>query len=77
MAKLTNYSGNVELISGIKQKNDGDFPLIEAHSVQVDETGKRLDELLDGLGNSSATSSIFVIDSNGRICISMDTGGNE
>lgn len=73
MAKLTNYSGSVELISGIKQKNDGDFALMEAHSVQVDETGKRLDELLDSLGNSSTTSSIFVIDSNGRICIKVNT----
>lgn len=76
MAKLTNYSGSVELISGIKQKNDGDFALMEAHSVQVDETGKRLDELLDSLGNSSTTSSIFVIDSNGRICINVNTGGD-
>ena len=76
MAKLTNYSGSVELISGIRQKNDGDFPLMEAHSVQVDETGKRLDELLDNLGNSSTNSSIFVIDSNGRICINVNTGGD-
>lgn len=51
MAKLTNYSGSVELISGIRQKNDGDFPLMEAHSVQVDETGKRLDEALNELSN--------------------------
>lgn len=46
MAKLDNYTGSVELISGVKQKNNSDFPLMEAHSVQVDEEGKRLDEAL-------------------------------
>lgn len=76
MAKLENYTGSVELISGIRQKNNGDFPLMEAHSVQVDESGKRLDELLDNLGNSSTNSSIFVIDSYGRICINVNTGGD-
>lgn len=49
MAKLENYTGSVELISGIKQKNNGDFPLMEAHAVQVDESGKRLDEALEDL----------------------------
>lgn len=47
MAKLENYTGSVELVSGIKQKNNGDFPLMEAHSVQVDEDGKRLDKSLE------------------------------
>ena len=49
MAKLENYTGSVELISGIKQKNNGDFPLAEAHSIQVDENDKRLDEVLKEL----------------------------
>ena len=40
MAKLTNYSGSVELISGIKQKNNGNFPLMEANAIQIDNDGK-------------------------------------
>ena len=46
MAKLENYTGSIELISGLKQKNDQDFPLMDAHSIQTNETGKRLDEHL-------------------------------
>ena len=49
MAKLENYTGSVEMISGMKQKNGGDFPLMEAHSIQVDEDDKRLDEVLEEL----------------------------
>ena len=59
MAKLENYTGSVELISGIKQKNNGDFPLMEAHSVQVDESGKRLDELLEEKADKSYVVEIF------------------
>ena len=51
MAKLTNYQGSVELISGIKQKNNGNFPLIEANAIQIDDDGKRLDEALIELSN--------------------------
>lgn len=43
MAKLNNYKGSVQLIAGIIQKNNGDFPLLEANAIQVDESGKRLD----------------------------------
>jgi hypothetical protein len=46
MAKLTNYTGSVELMAGITQKGGGNFPLIEANAVQVDENGTRLDEKL-------------------------------
>ena len=51
MAKLTNYPGSVELISGIKQKNNGDFPLLEANAIQINNDGKRLDEALIELSN--------------------------
>lgn len=53
MAKLNNYTGTVELAAGLKQKNDNDFPLVEAHAVQVDEEGKRLDAVLAELANNS------------------------
>ncbi len=40
------YKGSVELISGIKQKNNGDFPLVDASAVRVTDE-KRLDEVLN------------------------------
>ena len=36
------YNGSVELISGIKPKNGGTFPLVNAQDVQVGEDGTRL-----------------------------------
>lgn len=46
MAKLENYKGSIDLISGLRAKNNGDFPLMEAHDIVVDEYGTRLDEKL-------------------------------
>ena len=47
MAKLNNYTGSVELPSGLTARNKQDFPLMEAHSVVVDENGTRLDGAID------------------------------
>ena len=44
MAKIQSYQGSIDLISGLRPKNNGDFPLLEAHDVLVDEKGTRLDE---------------------------------
>ena len=41
------YNGSVELISGIKPKNGGTFPLVNAPDVQVGEDGTRLPAALD------------------------------
>ena len=41
------YNGSVELISGIKPKNGGTFPLVNAQDVQVCEDGTRLPAKLD------------------------------
>ena len=49
MAYLKNYNGTVELIAGITQKGNGNFPLVEANAVQIDETGTRLDDKLANL----------------------------
>lgn len=49
---MAEYKGSVELISGLTQKNGGTFPLVNATAVQVDNTGKRLDEKLKELENS-------------------------
>lgn len=46
---LSNYNGSVTLISGIRQANNGTFPLLEANAVQVDEAGTRLDEKMEEL----------------------------
>lgn len=54
---LSNYKGSIPLISGIKQANDGDFPLVEAHAVLVDESGTRLDTKLEELTNQSGGAS--------------------
>lgn len=40
------YNGSIELISGLKPKNNGDFPLVNAPDVQVDEDGTRLPAVL-------------------------------
>lgn len=44
MAKLPNYNGSIDLISGLRPKNNGTFPLMEAHDIQVTET-QRLDDM--------------------------------
>lgn len=42
------YSGSVDLISGIRPKNNGTFPLVDAHDVYVAAPDVRLDETLAG-----------------------------
>lgn len=46
------YQGSVDLISGIRPKNGGQFPLVNAHDVYVDDN-TRLDEALDRLDEYS------------------------
>lgn len=41
------YSGSIDLISGLRPKNNGSFPLVNAHDVYVDDD-HRLDDVLDG-----------------------------
>lgn len=40
------YNGSIELISGLKPKNNGNFPLVNAPDVQVDDDGTRLPVML-------------------------------
>jgi hypothetical protein len=49
-----NYKGSIELISGLIQKNKGDFPLMEASAVAFYEDGQeiRLPEKLKSVGIS-------------------------
>ena len=54
MAKLDKYNGSVSLMAGITQM-DGDYALVEAHAVQIDEEGTRLDEELNNIKDSILT----------------------
>lgn len=47
------YTGSVELISGIRQKNGQDFPLVDASAVRVDDN-TRLDDALDSVDGKIA-----------------------
>lgn len=47
MAEI-NYNGTVDLISGLRPKNNGTFPLIEAHDILFASGGCRLDVLVSG-----------------------------
>ena len=51
----TAYTGSIELISGIKPKNNGNFPLIESHDVIYATGDVRLDTLVDGFSGSIKT----------------------
>lgn len=91
MAERENYKGSIELISGLKPKNDGDFPLVHAHDVQVDEDGTRLDEKLKNMGDASLTVdavktdggvNIIITDKNGTKTVfipngTIDDGGDD
>ena len=50
---MAKYNGSVELISGLKQANNQDFPLVDASAVQVNDNGDRLDEVLNEKLNKS------------------------
>ena len=60
MAKLKNYDGSIDLISGIRQKNNGDFPLMDAHAVQTREDGTRLDAEIEEIRSMTASGGIAI-----------------
>lgn len=62
MAKNISYNGTIDLISGIRPKNGGSFPLMDAHDIQTQEDGTRLDAELIALRALGLT----VVD--GQIC---------
>lgn len=63
MARNQSYKGSIDLISGLRPKNNGSFPLLDAHDIQVEEDGTRLDEALK---NTSKALGLSVVD--GKIC---------
>lgn len=60
MSNLNSYTGNVEVIDGLTPANGQDFALMQAHHIQVDENGKRLDEKLDEMGTGGGSAIIDV-----------------
>lgn len=48
---MDNYKGSIELISGLKQKNNGNFPLLNTEQIQAKSDGTRLDKVLADLGS--------------------------
>jgi len=44
------YNGSVEVVSGLKQKNGADFPIVEASAVYVADD-KSLADIIDGIEN--------------------------
>lgn len=49
---MDNYKGSIELISGLKQKNNGDFPLLNTEQIQAKSDGTRLNEVIDDLNSN-------------------------
>lgn len=56
----------IEVISTIKPKNNGNFPLVEAKDIAVDENGTRLDEKLSNLAVATSID-LSGYESNGQI----------
>lgn len=50
---MAKYDGSIELIGGLIQANNKDFPLVDASAVQVDDTGKRLNQALEEMRSAS------------------------
>lgn len=54
MATLSNYDGNVDIISGLRPKNGGKFPIVEAHDILVGPNDRRLDYIIGDTSDSIA-----------------------
>lgn len=72
---MAEYKDLIELIAGITPKNNGNFPLVNARDVQVDDTGKRLDEKLEEIEQnapSDGVTPIFEVDE----VVTLEAGEN-
>lgn len=67
---MSKYKYSVDLISGLRPKNNADFPLVRAHDVQSREDGTRLDAELEMLRAGSAAiyaGTVTVTDTDGFV----------
>lgn len=83
MSKLPNYTGTIKLISGLTQANGQDFPILEAHSIVVDEDGTRLDSIvsdvhnkMDKFGNMTYVGSGYPVLTSLESALTIQTAGN-
>lgn len=67
----------IEVISTIKPKNNGDFPIVEAQDVAVDDKGTRLNEKLENMAVNTPTFDltdlILPADGSAAVSLEMDT----
>ena len=66
------YDGSVELISGIRQANNGSFALVDASAVRISDS-KRLDAYLTEFNNNKAN----VSDVTSALATKVDKNGSE
>lgn len=67
MARNQSYNGSIDLISGIRPKNNGTFALVDAHDIQVAQDGERLDAALEKIGKNVGLSIV-----NGQVCLTYE-----
>ena len=67
---MAKYNGSIDLISGLRPKNNGTFPLMSAHDVQVNDDGDRLDGVLNSIYESSDSMGLSVVD--GALCMTYE-----
>lgn len=61
------YEGSVELISGIKTKNNGTFPLVDAPDVRINDS-TRLSDFVQSIGDrTGAPNGFATLDQNGKV----------
>ena len=60
------YNGSIELISGIRPKNNGSFPLVYAPDVMLTD-GRRLSDVDLGSGDVAVSIDLSAFESNGTI----------
>lgn len=82
---MAKYNGSVDLISGLRPKNNGTFPLMEAKDIQTSDDGTRLNTELKNIKTTLsilrptekiADSDINTSEKRGVMHISLFTGAN-
>lgn len=67
MERIKNFKATIEVNSGLKPKNGNTFPIMEAHDIVVDESGRRLDDKL--FEDDSDSTTAFTIDEENKTLV--------
>lgn len=70
MGRLETFVASVNVASGMKPK--GDYPLMEAHDIVVDDSGTRLDDKLNGM-SSFTTDNTLTLSAKRVLSVNMAT----